>query len=386
MASLRGPGMRGVSSDPQSVVSLLESDEPLPDDDPSTRRGGLDPRRQADLNQISTYAQLRQTGAISDKAWQRLIERNPRSAVLFSSINPSQDVTLARSRAQIGQQYFQPDQQIISGPEDDQMVRFKPGKADIENAYRAAMAAGDIQYANQILAGNKEPPEKNINSYNLALRAEGRTTGDPRVDVLDPKTAANALARTMPPSVVPTTGGSIVAPRGQVPGEPGALPNFVPNPTNLSGPDIERLSDVTATAEQSKKLLAGFKDEFGGYKSSLLGEAVTAYKSRFGDDSGISAWWNEYQSKKNVQRNKLFGGALTDTERKEWEKADINPGMTPELIKKNLARRAALEQRAAAKITKAYQSGSYNKSQIDAATGSTEPEAPKKRIKFSELP
>lgn len=62
----------------------------LPDDDPSTRNGGLIPSRREDHAQIQMYMQQRQAGMLSDKAWQRLMQRNPQSATLFASVMPEQ--------------------------------------------------------------------------------------------------------------------------------------------------------------------------------------------------------------------------------------------------------------------------------------------------------
>ena len=387
MPGLRGNStFRGYVPEEQRLISVLESDGPLPDDDPKTRGGGLDPSQQEDLGQIGMYAQLRQTGSISDKAWRRLIQRNPKTAVLFGSIQTDPNVSTARARQEIGSKYFNPGQEAVPfETTEEQEFGLQPlrgnlaqeavaPKADVQGAILESLNKGDIDFATKLGYGSGEKSEKNINSYNLALRAEGRETGDPRVDALDPDTAANVLARTFPPTVVQTTGGSIVAPRGQVPGKPGSLPNFIPNPKDLSPDAIKELSDVSSAADQSRNLLGSFKDRFGGFKSATVGNAVNAYKSRFGDD-GMAEWWNEYQAKRNVLRNKLFGGALTETERKEWEKADINPGMDPRLIRKNLARRAEVEKRAAAKITRAYKSGSYNPAQVDAATAPS-PERP----------
>lgn len=393
MPTLRGTSssFRGYVPEEDRLISVLESDAPLPDDDPKTRRGGLDPSREQDISQIQMYAQLRQNGSISDKAWRRLIQRNPRASVLFSSIQTDPAISTARARQEIGSKYFNPGQEAVPFETTEEQEFGLPPlkgniaqeaiapKSDVQGAILESLNKGDIDFASKLGYGAGEKSEKNINSYNLALRAEGRETGDPRVDALDPDTAANVLARTFPPTVVQTTGGSIVAPRGQVPGKPGALPNFIPNPKDLSPDAIKELSEVSSAADQSRNLLGSFKDQFGGFKSSVVGNAVISYKSRFGDD-GMAEWWNEYQAKRNLLRNKLFGGALTATERDEWEKADINPGMDPKLIRKNLARRAEIEKRAAAKIIRAYKAGSYNQAQVQAAT---EP-SPERKSSLSE--
>src|SRR3990172_8243502 len=84
-----------------SALARLESQEPLPDDDPRTRNGGLDPARKQDLNQIDFYVKARQTGALSDQAMNRLIQRNPRAATLFSSVGVLPEVSAQKQRQEV---------------------------------------------------------------------------------------------------------------------------------------------------------------------------------------------------------------------------------------------------------------------------------------------
>lgn len=60
------------------------------------------------------------------------------------------------------------------------------------------------------------------------------------------------------------------------------------------------------------------------------------------DISDASAWWQQYDRYKNVVRNDLFGSALTATEQAAFERSDINPRMTAEQIRKNLAEQQKL--------------------------------------------
>lgn len=380
---LNKPTMRDLPNSPvdQPSNALAEYVDSLPEKRSMFDPKPLSPGNPEHLPMLQQLIDATIQGTLDESHVKKLMSRNPSAAPLFANALVTQKLYKEKTGKIQGvlNESFQPEIPIPN----DQVGPGRPENFDYMKAITRFNAMGETDRADKLAKQMKdvEGPDKNINSYNLALRAEGRTTGDPRVDALDPQTASNALARTMPPTAAPTTGGTVFVPRGGVPGKD--TPSFVPNPKDLSGPDIEKLSDISATAEQSKTLLSGFKNEYGGFKFSAVGDAVASYKQRFGDDTGMGDWWNQYQAKKNVQRNKLFGGALTDTERKEWEKADINPGMTPEQIRKNLTRRAGLEQRAAAKLTKAYKSGSYNKSQIEAATGSDVQK--NKRIKFEDM-
>ena len=68
-------------------------------------------------------------------------------------------------------------------------------------------------------------------------------------------------------------------------------------------------------------------------------------------------------------RNKLFGSALTETERNEFDKAQITPGMNAELVKKNLARQDAASKKAAAKLAQSYLADGYKPEAVEAALG-----------------
>lgn len=48
-------------------------------------------------------------------------------------------------------------------------------------------------------------------------------------------------------------------------------------------------------------------------------------------------WWSDYKGYyENILRNELFGSALTESEAKEWRKANINPSMTQDQIQTKL--------------------------------------------------
>ncbi len=79
--------------------------------------------------------------------------------------------------------------------------------------------------------------------------------------------------------------------------------------------------------------MCGFDDNFAGQPLGL-GELRNSIGRTFGGGPQQQAeWWQDYQTKKNITRNNLFGSALTATEKGEFEKADINPSMDPKVIR-----------------------------------------------------
>lgn len=132
---------------------------------------------------------------------------------------------------------------------------------------------------------------------------------------------------------------------------------------------INKLSAQGATATEFAGLTDTFLDGYGGYKSGMVGDAANWYGRTFGDDTGRAQWWQRYQDQKNLIRNQLFGSALTETERAEFDKAQINPGMAASEIRKNLERQKAATERAALKIGRALAAGGYSTQQIEEAMG-----------------
>jgi len=130
---------------------------------------------------------------------------------------------------------------------------------------------------------------------------------------------------------------------------------------------ITDLSEQSDQVSRSQRLQNTFKDNFGGFAFDTVGDAAIAISKRSSDPARVefSQWWQDYQAYKNEIRNKLFGSALTATEKGEFEKAQVTPGMNPEQIKANLARQSEIAQKAYNKITNAYLKGGYSASTIE---------------------
>ena len=142
-----------------------------------------------------------------------------------------------------------------------------------------------------------------------------------------------------------------------------------PNGKSLPPNVITKIAETSNTYDEFNGLLDGFKDTYGGYKVRAAGDIANAWKRNVGGDDGQADWWQRYQMQQNEVRNRLFGSALTATEKAEFDKAMINPGMTPESIKTNLARQLETMKKAEAKIYKAYLSGGFSKDQLNELTG-----------------
>lgn len=85
--------------------------------------------------------------------------------------------------------------------------------------------------------------------------------------------------------------------------------------------------------------------------------------------SDATNWWQSYQEHKNLVRNKLFGSALTVTERDEFDKAQITPGMSPKVVRENLARQDAASKKAAQKLAQSYLADGYRPEAVESALG-----------------
>jgi hypothetical protein len=135
----------------------------------------------------------------------------------------------------------------------------------------------------------------------------------------------------------------------------------------LPSPLQKQLTEAADLADATTRFVGGWKPEFGG--KTITGNAGNVWGRMFGDDTGQSQWWQDYELHQSQVRNKLFGSALTAPELAAWEKSAINPRMDPSQISANLARRQQLEERALGRLMKGATAGGYNTEQIEAFTG-----------------
>ncbi len=130
---------------------------------------------------------------------------------------------------------------------------------------------------------------------------------------------------------------------------------------------IGDIGKAGTNVETMTRLSESFQDRYGG--RPLTGELSNMVGRTFGDDTGQAQWWQDYQSYMNQIRNQLFGSALTATEKNEFIKAQVTPGMAPGEIKKNLSRQRELFRAAALRQVNPYLAGGYNKDVIEGALG-----------------
>jgi hypothetical protein len=133
---------------------------------------------------------------------------------------------------------------------------------------------------------------------------------------------------------------------------------------------INDLTKYGTSVEDTTRLSDTFKDEYGGWKVNTVGEAANYAARNLGvGNTEAATWWQDYQNFSNVARNALFGSALTAQEKAQWDRANIQPGMTPKAIRDNLKLRKDASMRAARKLSRAYGKSGYDKAAIEEAVG-----------------
>jgi hypothetical protein len=136
----------------------------------------------------------------------------------------------------------------------------------------------------------------------------------------------------------------------------------------LPVPSIEKLSKQSDGVSKQDDLLSSFKDNFVGYKLNTIGNADIALSLRSDDPErlALGSWWQKYQENINKVRNDLFGAALTASEKTEFEKAMVTPGMSPQAARANLQLQAEAARKAYEKVTAGLVANGYSKSGIAA--------------------
>ena len=121
------------------------------------------------------------------------------------------------------------------------------------------------------------------------------------------------------------------------------------------------------------RLTDTFKDEYGGKGAGWVGDMQNLFGRNVpGADASVQAqaqWWQDYNSFANLERNALFGSALTVAETANFNRAMINPGMTADQIKANLKRQRAIALNATSRIAHSLAESGIKKEAIEAAIG-----------------
>lgn len=116
-----------------------------------------------------------------------------------------------------------------------------------------------------------------------------------------------------------------------------------PIPRTVATPLIEARNAAMTIDRLSSTFEPRFASKgFLGYGA----DAQLAISSVFGTDADAVDWWKNYlKDVALVERHEKFGSALTPTEQASWKAADINPGMAPKVIERNLKQRAELAKK-----------------------------------------
>ena len=133
--------------------------------------------------------------------------------------------------------------------------------------------------------------------------------------------------------------------------------------------DRTKLVDAGSRLSELDRLATTFDDRYGGFGSALVGDAVNTIGRNTPGESPRGDWWQGYQALKNVVRNDQFGAALTKTEKAEFEKSDINPGMSPATIRSNLARQSEIVRTALERRARSLAADGYRVDALQEATG-----------------
>jgi hypothetical protein len=133
----------------------------------------------------------------------------------------------------------------------------------------------------------------------------------------------------------------------------------------LGASTINQLSEADGLAAGFSDLTSGFQDSYGGGYGSMavqnfLGKNMP--NSKYADQSN---WWQGYNDQKNVIRNKLFGSALTASEKKAFDDANVTEGMTATQIRTKLAQQHAAAVRARNKLIDNYKGSGYDTSAFE---------------------
>jgi len=315
---------------------ILEGDEF--ERDLKKRKGGLQSQRSGDRAQIKAIIQEISSGSLNDEQIQATIHRNPGAAGELTAASQTPE-------RQIGQEFFDPGRpeerrgplvEGATGPEAEGPVQVIPGqepKADFQGAVMEALSRGRIDIAQNLLEIAAGEGGKKL------MKVPGRDDEGNDVTHL----------------VDPTSGNVVKTFRGKT--------------RNLSQSSITKLQTASDNFDRINLINQSFDDRFGGFKSNIAGNAKVEYSKRFGDDVPFVQFWQAYQEQTNLIRKELFGTALTATEKKEFERARINPGMTPKQIRANLKRQTNASLKAAQKLSKPFNTGNFDSRQVRGALG-----------------
>lgn len=88
------------------------------------------------------------------------------------------------------------------------------------------------------------------------------------------------------------------------------------------------------------RVLKSYKPEYASTWGGVAEGSITNFLGKFGGTEGMkdqARWWADYDLLYTLgRRNELFGSALTDSEIRAWEGANISPNSPPDVIARGL--------------------------------------------------
>jgi hypothetical protein len=105
-------------------------------------------------------------------------------------------------------------------------------------------------------------------------------------------------------------------------------------------------------------------------KAVLARESPLLRKALGKDQEFADSWWADYRAEfENLERNKLFGSALTKSETELWNKSNLSRGLPDSEIRRRIAERVGISNAVLARMT---QGQAANKKNVDAIQETTE--------------
>lgn len=145
---------------------------------------------------------------------------------------------------------------------------------------------------------------------------------------------------------------------------PQAVVTTPQKPREMSVEDIRKLQEEGSKFNNLTGFVKDFRDEYAGATyglgdaKNLMGRTLPDWAVDPKAQQG-AMYWQKYDRYKNVVRNELYGSALTPSEQRAFEQADVNNTMNPKVIRENLKTQqtiveTALKRRAAAMVSENF--------------------------------
>jgi hypothetical protein len=116
-----------------------------------------------------------------------------------------------------------------------------------------------------------------------------------------------------------------------------------------------------------------FTDDYGGNWAGGIENAAQRYSPVEMGTPGQAEWWAGLYEIDNLIRNDLFGASLTQGEKQAYARTTVTPGMRPDQIRANLARREDIMRGALSRYVNGLKAGGWSEQEIDALMGDVTP-------------